>query len=329
MRTSTERLERRDGRALSGTPATTGLWGECPPDRDAAGCVARSDDPDSRWVRFERGKLRTEQLGRRCFPSVGWGRCVGRSGRRKLGNARRRTHPERAAARGPPPRRRPRRDQALLGRRPARPPRRHPAGPRHRAAPRQAAPSTSCRRVTRAWSIACRRRWSVIETSGGLGFGDRVRQRRAHHHECPRRRRRDDVQGHPCRWPSVPRRTRCARSPPTTWRSSRISAPNLQPATFADSSKLEVGQIVMAVGNPLGLQSSVTQGIVSALGRNVAEPGGVTLPGTIRRAPRSIPATAAARSSTSMARSSGPDARRGGPGAGWARAGDRVRDPEQ
>ena len=38
----------------------------------------------------------------------------------------------------------------------------------------------------------------------------------------------------------------------------------------------------MAVGNPLGLQSSVTQGIVSALGRDVAEPGGVTLPGTIQ-----------------------------------------------
>jgi S1-C subfamily serine protease len=62
----------------------------------------------------------------------------------------------------------------------------------------------------------------------------------------------------------------------------KISAPNLQPATFADSSKLQVGQIVMAVGNPLGLQSSVTQGIVSALGRDVAEPGGVTLPGTIQ-----------------------------------------------
>ncbi|MFL5724474.1 MAG: S1C family serine protease, partial [Chloroflexota bacterium] len=62
----------------------------------------------------------------------------------------------------------------------------------------------------------------------------------------------------------------------------KFSAPNLQPATFADSSKLEVGQIVMAVGNPLGLQSSVTQGIISAVGRDVAEPGGATLPGTIQ-----------------------------------------------
>ncbi len=61
-----------------------------------------------------------------------------------------------------------------------------------------------------------------------------------------------------------------------------IHATGLQPATFADSATLRVGQIVMAVGNPLGLQTSVTQGIVSALGRTVTEPGGVTLPGTIQ-----------------------------------------------
>jgi S1-C subfamily serine protease len=38
----------------------------------------------------------------------------------------------------------------------------------------------------------------------------------------------------------------------------------------------------MAIGNPLGLSSSVTQGIVSALGRSSAEGGGVTLPNTIQ-----------------------------------------------
>jgi len=62
----------------------------------------------------------------------------------------------------------------------------------------------------------------------------------------------------------------------------KISASGLAPAIFADSSRLQVGQIVMAVGNPLGLQTSVTEGIVSALGRTVVEPGGVTLPGTIQ-----------------------------------------------
>ncbi|WP_329340001.1 trypsin-like peptidase domain-containing protein [Streptomyces sp. NBC_00663] len=45
----------------------------------------------------------------------------------------------------------------------------------------------------------------------------------------------------------------------------------LKAATFADSSKVEVGQIVLAMGSPLGLSSSVTQGIVSATGRTVTE----------------------------------------------------------
>ena len=43
--------------------------------------------------------------------------------------------------------------------------------------------------------------------------------------------------------------------------------------TLADSSKVEVGDIVLAVGNPLGLQRSVTDGIVSAVGRDVGEGG--------------------------------------------------------
>ncbi|SEN71019.1 S1C family serine protease [Actinacidiphila rubida] len=45
----------------------------------------------------------------------------------------------------------------------------------------------------------------------------------------------------------------------------------LKPATFGDSSKVAVGTIVLAMGNPLGLSSSVTQGIVSATGRTVSE----------------------------------------------------------
>ncbi|MEV7285667.1 trypsin-like peptidase domain-containing protein [Streptomyces sp. NPDC093252] len=45
----------------------------------------------------------------------------------------------------------------------------------------------------------------------------------------------------------------------------------LAPARFADSSKVQVGDIVLAMGSPLGLSSSVTQGIVSATGRTVSE----------------------------------------------------------
>jgi len=45
----------------------------------------------------------------------------------------------------------------------------------------------------------------------------------------------------------------------------------LRAARFADSDKVEVGQITLAMGSPLGLSSSVTQGIVSATGRTVSE----------------------------------------------------------
>jgi S1-C subfamily serine protease len=61
----------------------------------------------------------------------------------------------------------------------------------------------------------------------------------------------------------------------------------LQPATFGDSDQAQAGDVVLAVGNPLGLSGSVTQGIVSATDRAVTEPatGGApaaTLPGAIQ-----------------------------------------------
>jgi putative serine protease PepD len=62
----------------------------------------------------------------------------------------------------------------------------------------------------------------------------------------------------------------------------KISGANLHPAIFADSSKLRVGDIAMAIGNPLGLQSSVTEGIVSALGRDEPEGNGVVLQNSIQ-----------------------------------------------
>jgi putative serine protease PepD len=55
-----------------------------------------------------------------------------------------------------------------------------------------------------------------------------------------------------------------------------------KPAVFADSSKVRVGEYALAIGNPLGLRSSVTQGIVSSTSRTVPEGGGVTLPSVIQ-----------------------------------------------
>ncbi|MEU7121968.1 S1C family serine protease [Streptomyces zaomyceticus] len=45
----------------------------------------------------------------------------------------------------------------------------------------------------------------------------------------------------------------------------------LKPAKFGDSATVDMGQIVLAMGSPLGLSGSVTQGIVSATGRMVSE----------------------------------------------------------
>jgi putative serine protease PepD len=62
----------------------------------------------------------------------------------------------------------------------------------------------------------------------------------------------------------------------------RIAGARPRPATFADSSQVEVGDIVLALGNPLGLRSSVTEGIVSAVRRSVPEGNGATLSSAIQ-----------------------------------------------
>ena len=62
----------------------------------------------------------------------------------------------------------------------------------------------------------------------------------------------------------------------------RIAGARPRPATFADSSQVEVGDIALALGNPLGLRSSVTEGIVSAVRRSVPEGDGVTLSSAIQ-----------------------------------------------
>jgi S1-C subfamily serine protease len=57
---------------------------------------------------------------------------------------------------------------------------------------------------------------------------------------------------------------------------------SLKPATFGDSSAARVGDIVIAIGSPLGLTDSVSEGIISGTGREQPEGNGVTLRGLLQ-----------------------------------------------
>ena len=56
-----------------------------------------------------------------------------------------------------------------------------------------------------------------------------------------------------------------------------VPADQLHPLALGDSSKVEVGDPVVAIGNPFGLDRTVTSGIVSALQRQIQAPNGFSI----------------------------------------------------
>lgn len=56
----------------------------------------------------------------------------------------------------------------------------------------------------------------------------------------------------------------------------------LKPLTLASSKSLQVGDAVYAIGNPYGLEETLTRGIVSALGRSISAPNGAKIAGAIQ-----------------------------------------------
>lgn len=59
-------------------------------------------------------------------------------------------------------------------------------------------------------------------------------------------------------------------------------APKLQPVPLGDSSLAAVGEEVVAIGNPLGFEFSLSRGVISGIGRELESPDGTTITGGIQ-----------------------------------------------
>ena len=81
---------------------------------------------------------------------------------------------------------------------------------------------------------------------------------------------------------SIHRATLIGEDPYTDLAILKIGATDYKPAILGDSDDLKIGQLAIAIGNPLGFQHTVTAGVVSALGRTLSSETGVSMDSMIQ-----------------------------------------------
>jgi putative serine protease PepD len=109
-----------------------------------------------------------------------------------------------------------------------------------------------------------------------------------------------------------------------------VPASALKPLTFADSSSVQVGDAVVAIGSPYGLAGTVTTGIVSALDRTITSPSDYSITGALQTDAAINPGNSGGPLLDAAGRVIGVNAQiesssRGNTGVGFALAGNAVR----